>query len=139
MACTVALLACASLPPVTGGALPGVDPRAHQPVHVVRNAEDARGLDGVIAGELRRRGFEVSSGAEAETPSEARGVVRYEDGWRWDARLSLVFLRVDLRDAETQVLLATAQSYQPDPDAGQSPDAIVADVVRALVSGELRP
>lgn len=132
--------ACASLPPITGGVLPGADVRAHQPIYVLREPQDSHGLDQVIVRELREHGFEATSGSEAERPAGSRAVVRYEDRWQWDMRMYLIFFRADLRDVETEVLLATAQSYQPSLEAmGQSYKDIVADVVRELVSGELRP
>ena len=55
-------------------------------------------------------------------------------------RTYLIFFRADIRDADTDVLLASAQSYQASLEAmGQTYQDIVSDVVREVVTGKLAP
>ena len=51
-------------------------------------------------------------GPRGGRPTEFDVLVVYEDRWQWDMSNYLLFLRIDLRDPATNVLLATGSSYQ---------------------------
>ncbi len=79
---------------------------------VENHGEDRHGIDGMIAREIRSRGLKANSGPAAGRPTEFDVLVVYEDRWQWDTSNYLLFLRIDLRDPATNVLLATGSSYQ---------------------------
>lgn len=83
--------------------------RATEPVFFVRrHANDSHRLDELIASSFRRRGLV----AVTEEPERYDYVVTYVDRWYWDMRMYLIDFRVDVRDPENDLLLATARSFQ---------------------------
>lgn len=46
-------------------------------------------------------------------PAGIDAYVTYTDRWAWDFKTYLIELTVEVRDARTQKLLATARYYQP--------------------------
>jgi hypothetical protein len=98
---------------------------------IENHGEDTRGIDGLIAQEIRSRGFEANSGPADARPAEFDVLVVYEDRWQWDMSEYLLFLRIDLRDPATNVLLATGSSYQSSgarKPEGQVVAQIIADM-----------
>ncbi len=102
-------------------------------VYFVKNhGNDERNLDTVIAGAMTAMGFK----ATAEQPESFDYLVTYEDRWSWDMRMYLIDLRVDVRDATTNVLIGTARSFQTSLSAmGKTHQSIVQDVVSLLAKG----
>ena len=132
----LASVGCATAP--LGGAMPGVDLRLHQPIHVVHQPNDGRRIDRVLAAALRQHGLEATAGSASERPAEARAVLEYEDRWKFDMRMYLIYLRLDVRTPDTGVLLATAQSYPGSLEAmGASWEAIAEGLVAEMVAGEV--
>jgi hypothetical protein len=78
---------------------------------VENHGNDPRGIDRMIAQGIRSRGLKAESGHASARPAEFDVLVVYEDRWQWDMSNYLIFLRIDLRDSETNVLLATGSSY----------------------------
>jgi hypothetical protein len=127
---------CATAP--LGGSMPGVDLRRFQPIHVVHQPEDARGIDRVLAAALRQHGFEVTHGPASGRPAGTRAVLEYEDRWKFDMRMYLIYLRLDVRRVGTDVLLATAQSYQASLEAmGESWEGVATNLLTEMVAGEV--
>jgi hypothetical protein len=79
---------------------------------VQNHGSDNRHLDTMIAGELQKHGVSASSGYAADRPQDIDVLVVYEDRWQWDLSNYLIHMRIDLRDPQTNVLLATGSSYQ---------------------------
>jgi hypothetical protein len=79
---------------------------------VENHGNDPKGIDRMIAQELRSHGLQVSNGPARARPTAFDVLVVYEDRWQWDMSNYLLFLRIDLRDPETNVLLETGSSYQ---------------------------
>lgn len=80
---------------------------------VVRHANDPRQIDVIIAGEMKAMGLhDVSSGPEDEMPAGTDVVVRYEDRWMWDMTNYLLMLKVQVRDASNDILIARGQSVR---------------------------
>jgi hypothetical protein len=127
---------CATAP--LGGSMPGVDLRRFQPIHVVHQPKDGRGIDRVLAAALRQHGFEATYGAASDRPAGTRAVLTYEDRWQFDMRMYLISLRIEVRSVDTGVLLATAQSFQGSMEAlGRSWEGIATSLVAEMVSGEV--
>lgn len=126
------LSGCVSLSSLDGMPIPA-DARGatfvvqHQPA-------DGRGLDETIVSALRAHGLEALSGRYADAESEF--VVTYIDRWYWDMRTYLIDLRIDVREADTGKLVATARSYQSSLAAmGNRYREIVRKVVDVLALG----
>jgi hypothetical protein len=98
---------------------------------VENHGSDPRGIDRMIAGEMRRHGLRATYGQAGDRPADLDVLVVYEDRWQWDMSNYLIFLRIDLRDPETNVLLATGSSYQSS--MARKPEAqVVAQIVDAM-------
>lgn len=132
----VALLATLSVACVSQSALDGfqlpVTAREPGVTFAVRHQpQDKRRLDQIIADTLRARGLKV-------VPENANPeyIVSYIDRWQWDMRNYLIDLRIDVRDSQTNVLVATARSYQTSLSAmGETHRSIVERTVDVLLSG----
>jgi hypothetical protein len=99
---------------------------------VLHQPADERGLDRKIASSLNARGLDAVTGE----PGSADYIVSYIDRWYWDMRMYLIDLRIDVREAETNILLATARSYQTSLDAlGETHDSIIERTVNVLIEG----
>lgn len=95
---------------------------------------DRRNLDRFIALALRRRGLDAQP-APVRTRSDAFDVlVVYEDHWIPSMGYYLSSLRIDLRDAKTNALLATGSASIKSSFARTEPkkviDAIVSELLR---------
>lgn len=98
---------------------------------VENHGEDRRGLDQMIAEELRSRGLKAARGPANVRPSLFDVLVVYEDRWQWDMSNYLIFLRIDLRDPETNVLLATGSSFQTSL-ARKSESAVISQILEGM-------
>lgn len=125
-------LGCVSQSSLDGFELPAEARQATVTFAVRHQPDDERRLDETIAAALRARGAKVVAG-EAE-PSDY--VVSYIDRWQWDMRMYLIDLRIDVRDAETNELVATGRSYQTSLSAmGDSHRSIIEKTVDILIDG----
>jgi hypothetical protein len=97
---------------------------------VENHGKDSRGIDHMITREIRSRGLKVENGLASARPAELDVLVVYEDRWQWDMSNYLIFLRIDLRDPATNVLLATGSSYQTS--GARKPEA---EVVAQIIGG----
>ena len=79
---------------------------------IENHGKDTHGIDRLIAHEIRSRGLKANNGRPSARPTQFDVLVVYEDRWQWDMSNYLIFLRIDLRDPATNVLLATGSSYQ---------------------------
>jgi hypothetical protein len=91
---------------------------------VENHGNDMRGIDRMIAQELRSHGLGAESGFARARPSEFDVLVVYEDRWQWDMSNYLIFLRIDFRDPSTNVLLATGISYQTSTARKSEPEVV---------------
>ncbi|PIF76622.1 hypothetical protein CLU95_3789 [Variovorax sp. 54] len=89
-----------------------VDPSANLDKLRVVQVRKLEGEDGtlqkLIAGNLRKRGFEVTE--EAKPPEPVDAVVTYVDKWMWDITMYLVELTVTVREPKSDYPLATGNS-----------------------------
>jgi len=97
---------------------------------VENHGNDKRGLDRLIAQQIHSHGIETKSGFSDARPEEFDVLVIYEDRWQWDMSNYLIFLRIDFRDPETNVLLATGSSYQSS--GARKPEG---EVVAQIIAG----
>lgn len=125
-------LGCVSQSSLDGFPLP-IEARHGAVTFAVRHQpDDERGLDKTISETLRARGLKIVSG-DAERSDY---IVSYIDRWQWDMRMYLIDLRIDVRDAETNVLVATGRSFQTSlPAMGESHRSIIEQTVDVLLDG----
>jgi hypothetical protein len=111
----IVLLALTALACSTALQADPIPPKLRDPslqYFVENHGADKRRIDRMIAQELGSRGLAAKSGLASARPTEFDVLVVYEDRWQWDMSNYLLFLRIDLRDPSTNVLLATGSSYQ---------------------------
>lgn len=84
--------------------------RAFKAAHVIVHGDRSADVDASLQRELLLRGLSVTAGTEANpsVPAEADLLVRYQDGWRWDLVMYLKRLDLQIYDAQTDTLLASA-------------------------------
>lgn len=98
---------------------------------VENHGNDKRRLDQTIAEQLKALGFTVTSGFAADRPPGLDVLIVYEDRWQWDMSNYLIFMRIDLRDPGTNVLLGSGASYQTSL-ARKDPDKVIAQILPGL-------
>lgn len=98
---------------------------------VENHGNDERRLDQTIAEQLKALGFTATSGFAADRPPALDVLIVYEDRWQWDLSNYLIFMRIDLRDPETNVLLGSGASYQTSL-ARKDPDDVIALILPEL-------
>jgi len=107
-----------------------VDPSANlaalKTMHVVKLPEEDAGIDTLIAEDLRRRGYLVTTGTER--PAKVDAVVTYVDRWMWDITMYLLELTVMIREPETEFPMATGNSFHSSLTR-KSPPAMVEEVM----------
>lgn len=103
---------------------------------VERQPEDSHQLDEAIVRVLAKRGVT----AVTVEPELYDYRITYIDRWYWDMRMYMIDFRIDVRDPKTNVLLATARSYQTSLAAlGKGRENIIADAIKILFEGPAAP
>lgn len=122
---------CQGLGGTNGLRLPD-EARQRTTLVVQHQPKDERRLDRVLVEVLRARGL------DAVLAEEGRAGLRvtYLDRWYWDFRMYMVDFRVDVRDPETEALLATGRSYQTSMVAmGETFRSVIERAVDAMMEG----
>lgn len=94
---------------------------------VIHLLSDGRGVDRLIAQELRARGYDADYGARTEMPDNADAALIYDGNWSTDFATYLFGLDVEVRTPRTDVALAVG-SYQK-PSLGYRPETVAVDAV----------
>ncbi len=123
-------MACASrsVDPLTVAA------RGPSAVFFVENhGSDGRGLERIIAEEIRARGFQVTSGTSAHLPPSANFLVTYIDRWNWDMRTYLLEIKIEVRNVKTGSIVGSSRLYQDSLAAmGKTHNGIVREATKLL-------
>ena len=116
--------------------LPNTTISADKGYYVVRHANDSRQIDLAVAAEMRAMGLhKVSSGLEGDMPAGTDVVVFYEDRWMWDMTNYLIMLKVQFRDASSNLLIARGQSVRSSL-VRKSVEAMVQETLVAIFNYE---
>jgi len=99
--------------------------------YVVRNESERRGVNQVIDKELQKMGKRTTVGPRSLIPKDVDVIVVYHDEWVWDMGWYLFNLAIQLRDPETNLLLASAISTRPSL-ARTPPELMVREVLASL-------
>jgi hypothetical protein len=139
------LLAAVVLAVMTTGcavnkATASVDPSARldtiKTYHVRKFEKDERGTDKLIAENLRKRGYQVSEGAQPAGPVDA--VVTYADKWFWDITMYMLELTVQVRDPKTEFPLATGYSMHTSLTRKSPPDMVDEVLTNIMKEGKAK-
>jgi hypothetical protein len=95
----------------TANLSPGVDLTTAKTAYVVKQPKDDRGIDGLIAANLEKRGYVVTKGPEQNTPYKADVAVTYVDKWMWDITMYMIELTINVRDPQSGFPMAVGNSY----------------------------
>lgn len=122
------LAACATMSSTRS---PGVDLGKIKTVYVIKLPADNRGINIVIAEQLKAMGYAATTGIETEIPDGVDATIAYEDRWMWDITMYMLKLDVELRDPKTGALLAEAESYRPSLQRA-SPQEMAKEVLQSI-------
>ncbi|HXA79702.1 MAG TPA: hypothetical protein VNV14_00410 [Opitutaceae bacterium] len=125
---TLLLAACSSLSVQKQA---GTNLAGFKKIYVEHRLADGRGVDQLITQELSRLGYDASSGPLTMTPPDTEVVLTYVDEWNWDFTLYMIDLGVQVRDARSGQVLATAH-YDHPAMGGKSPAGMVKAVIDPL-------
>lgn len=118
----------------TGGATligPKADFSHIRHVYVQSASNDSAGLDVLLADELRRLGYDASSGVRTLRPDNAELVITYDSRWEWDFRQYLIEIRLTISDARNEQNITQAREFHPGI-TNKTPQAMVHDVLAQL-------
>ncbi|MFA7292463.1 MAG: hypothetical protein WC023_09470 [Rhodocyclaceae bacterium] len=101
-------------------------------MHVVKIPEETAGINVLIAEDLRRRGYVVSTSTEKVSAVDA--LVTYVDRWMWDITMYLLELTVIIRDPQTDFPLASGNSLHGSLTR-LSPPEMVDEVMTNIFKG----
>ena len=77
--------------------------------YVRKNAEDDYQLGEDVVSQLLKMGYRATSGSASSSPSKVDGVITYTDNWHWDMAPYLLSLDAQLREPNSDFVLATAK------------------------------
>jgi len=93
--------------------VPTVKLGSYQHVYVQHSLTDGRGLDGIIAQELRRLGYDAGAGPLTLMPKNTELIVMYQDRWSWDFTTYMIELDMQVMTAHSGRMLADARTFRP--------------------------
>ncbi|HEV7489102.1 MAG TPA: hypothetical protein VGQ65_25810 [Thermoanaerobaculia bacterium] len=76
--------------------------------YLVAHGDKSSDVDAAIQRELFRRGITVAAGPEGKQPETSEAIVKYNDDWGWDMAMYLKTLDLQIYDAKSGSLLASA-------------------------------
>jgi len=76
--------------------------------YLVAHGDKSSDVDAAIQRELFRRGVTVAAGPEGKQPETSEVIVKYNDDWGWDMAMYLKTLDLQIYDAKSGSLLASA-------------------------------
>lgn len=126
-------LTAASLTGCANRATAKLDPSANlaaiKTVHVVKTPEESRGISDLLADDLRKRGYTVTTSTEKAADVDA--LVTYVDRWMWDITMYMMELTVTIRDAKTEFPLAVGNSMHGSLTR-KSPPEMISEVMNNI-------
>jgi hypothetical protein len=102
-------------------------------IFVEHRLAEERGIDRMIADELKRLGYDAAYGPLTMMPEKVDAILAYEDRWAWDFRSYLIELRVELRDLkQPPTRLAGARYFRPAIATSRTPEEMVRTTLAEL-------
>ncbi|HEY8360476.1 MAG TPA: hypothetical protein VIL30_23730 [Ramlibacter sp.] len=112
---------------------PGANLATLKSFHVKPHDKDDGKVYDLIADNLRKRGHQVSVGAQPAGPVDA--TVTYVDKWMWDITMYMLELTINFREPRTDFPLATGNSYHTSLTR-LSPTEMVNEVLTNMLKKE---
>ncbi|MCC5808264.1 MAG: hypothetical protein JJU00_18195 [Opitutales bacterium] len=112
---------------------PGTDLSELQTFYVQKLPADNRGVERLISDRLNTMGKESTYGDGENPPEPVDAKVTYQDRWTWDITMYMIQLDVQIRDGESNRVLASAQSRRPSMQR-RSPEGMVEEVLDEIFS-----
>lgn len=128
MAAICCLLFASCAQHVKSSKAPGANLANMKAFYVQKHAEDGRGIESVIAGQLNAKGFKATSGAGTKPPANADAQVTYVDHWMWDITMYLLKLDIQITDAKTGAILAKGEAMHTSL-ARKSPEYMAREIL----------
>ncbi|HVU17088.1 MAG TPA: hypothetical protein VHD32_09180 [Candidatus Didemnitutus sp.] len=107
------------------------DVRSYHHVFVRTASNDSAHVDQAIVQELQRLGYDASYGPRTMAPDNTEIYLEYTAQWDWDFRTYLIRLNVIVRDARSDVKLASAGIFHPGY-TNKSPDQLVRLILKPV-------
>jgi hypothetical protein len=104
--------------------------------HVKRLEKDERGIDKLIAENLRTRGYQVTTGQQV--PAQVDATVTYVDKWMWDITMYMLELTINFREPKTDFPLATGNSFHTSLTRKSPPEMVDEVVGNILKEGKAK-
>ncbi len=105
-------------------------------MHVVKHDNSSRDIDVYLRNAFAKRGFQSTSGPQAEMPSGAQFYVTYVDRWYWDLAMYLVSLDVTMHDAKSGTVVNSSRYkngiFHTFPSPEKKSDILVARLLGNL-------
>jgi hypothetical protein len=101
--------------------------------YVVAHGDKSSDVDASIQRELFRHGIAVTAGPEGKQTDAADVVVKYNDEWSWDMAMYLRALDIQIYDAKSGNLLASAGWKNSALHGFHGLDSIVNDLVNGVL------
>lgn len=99
--------------------------------YIIHNQEDTGTLDKVVEAELVKLGFQATTGAVDQIPSNVDAAVTYEFQWFWDMGTYLLMLRIHLRNPETSFPYAMGESLRSSL-ARKAPEEMAREILVSI-------
>ena len=110
---------------------PTTDLDSLRKLYVVRQVQDERGIERLIADELQDLGFQAEYGEEQAAPKSVDALITYQDRWMWDITIYMLELKIQVRDPGTQYIMASGETYRSSL-ARKAPEIMVQEVIAEL-------
>jgi hypothetical protein len=110
---------------------PNTDLTKYETYYVVRHARDKRHIDEIVRDEMQVLGLKAQSGVLESKPADVDVIVTYEDRWMWDITNYMISLTIYFKDAHSNELLATGQSYRPSL-VRKPPDVMARETLESI-------
>jgi hypothetical protein len=133
--CLLFLLSTGCASSLTADKDPSVQLSKMDNIYVVRQPNDNRGVEKLIANHLNTLGKNATHGSNAEAPENTDAVVTYTDKWWWDITTYMLELNVELRDPRTNYVLARGHSYRTSL-VRKSPEGMVEEVLGKIFENQ---
>lgn len=121
---------------------PGTALANYQRLFVKSNFSDNHGMDGRIMTAFQERGFTVEKGPLTMMPRKTQAIVSFEDYWSWDFTTHLTNLRIYVKDAKSEALVASGTFTGPvalTTSADEAIDRLVRQIVEQKPKAKAAP
>jgi hypothetical protein len=121
---------------------PGTALANYQRLFVKSNFSDNHGMDGRIMTAFQERGFTVEKGPLTMMPRKTQAIVSFEDYWSWDFTTHLTNLRIYVKDAKSESLVASGTFTGPvalTTSADEAIDRLVRQIVEQKPKAKAAP